>query len=64
MNMIPLVTPITDDEVIDEVVDSCYTGNDFIEECEGDVELAERLFWYCDWQHPSSEFPEVEDEEE
>ena len=64
LNMIPLGTPITDDEVIDEVVDSCYTGNDFIEECEGDVELAERLFWYCDWQHPSSAFPEVEDEEE
>lgn len=64
LNTIPMGTPIIDDEVIDDVVGNCYTGNDFIEECEGDVALAERLFWYCDWQHPSSALPEVDDREE
>ena len=30
----------------------------------GDVEKARHLFWYCDWQHPSSALPEIEDDEE
>lgn len=64
LNEIPLNTPITDEEAIDDVVGMCYTGNDFIDECGGDTDLAERLFAYCDWQHPSSALPEVDDEEE
>ena len=64
LNEIPMNAPITDEEVIDEVIGKCYTGNNFIEECDGDKELAERLFWYCDWQHPSSALPEVDDREE
>ena len=63
LNMIPRSTFITDDESIDEVVGNCYTGNDFIEECNGSLELAERLFWYCDWQHPSSAVDEVIDDD-
>ena len=51
-------------EEIEEILDQCYTGDDFIEECDGDVEKAERLFWYCDWQHPCSALPEIEDDEE
>lgn len=51
------------DETIEEVVGNCYTSNDFIEECGGNLELAERLFWYCDWQHPSSAVDEVIDDE-
>ena len=64
--MIPQGAPITDDEVIEEVVSNCYTGNDFLEQCGGDAEKAERLFWYCDWQHPSSAMDEgaVDDDEE
>ena len=54
LNMIPRSTCITDDETIDEVV---------IEECNGSLELAERLFWYCDWQHPSSAVDEVIDDD-
>lgn len=46
------------------VIDNSYTGKDFMEECGGNEELARRLFWYCDWQHPSSALPEVDDEEE
>ena len=45
------------------VVENCYTGRDFVDECGGDVELAESLFHYCDWQHPSSALPEVDDRE-
>lgn len=63
LNTIPRGTCITDDETIDEVVGNCYTGDDFIEECGGNLELAEHLFRYCDWQHPSSALPEIEDEE-
>ena len=49
---------------LEEIVGCCYTGNDFVEECGGDVEKARHLFWYCDWQHPSSALPEIEDDEE
>ena len=64
LNMIPRGTCITDDETIDEVIGNCYTGDNFIECCEGDKKMAERLFDYCDWQHPSSAVPEIYDEDE
>lgn len=64
LNDIPVDEPITDREEIEEVVGNCYTGDDFLDECGGDVDLAERLFWYCDWQHPSSALPEVDYEED
>ena len=48
----------------DRVIGNCYTGEDFVDECGGDEKLAEELFWYCDWQHPSSALPEVDDREE
>ena len=64
LNEIPLDRPITDPEELDSVLGYCYTGNDFLEECSGDRELAERLFWYCDWQNPSSAVDEIVDEED
>lgn len=45
-----------------EQLHCCYTVQDFIDEAEGDADLAERLFRYCDWQHPSSAIDEVRDE--
>ncbi len=54
LNDIPLDEPIADDEAIEDVLDCCYTGNDFLAEVEGDADAAVRLFWFCDWQHPSS----------
>lgn len=42
------------EEEIAEIINCCYTGNDFIAECGGDLGKAEILFGYCDWQHPSS----------
>ena len=43
-----------------------YTAQDFIDICEGDEKKARRVFYNCDWQHPSTEFTEMEmfDEED
>lgn len=53
-NDIPTDRPITDSEELEDVLGQCYTGDDFISECCDNIELAERLFWFCDWQHPSA----------
>ena len=64
LNHIPLDRPITDQEEFSEVLSNCYTGQDFIDECHGDTEKAERLFCNCDWQHPSSAVDELADDGE
>ena len=64
LNSIPVAEHPKNYDEIEEIIDNCYTGDDFIEECGGDAEKAERLFWYCDWQHPCSALPEIEDDEE
>lgn len=51
---------MTSEEQIRVVLSYCYTGQDFVDECNGDEALAYRLFWYCDWQNPGSAFPEVD----
>lgn len=63
LNDLQLDNPASKEE-IEGIVRCCYSGDDFIRECDGDAELAERLFWYCDWQHPSSALPDVDDREE
>ena len=63
LNLIPIHRAL-DLEEIEEILEECFTGDDFIQECEGNVEKAESLFWYCDWQHPSAAVDELEDEEE
>lgn len=50
--------------ITQNILDCCYTGNDFIDLCDGNVEKAVRLFWYCDWQHPSSALDEIDDDED
>ncbi len=64
LNEIPMDDPVTSSDAIEDVVGNCYTWYDFVELCGGDTELAERVFDYCDWQHPSSALPEVDDGEE
>ena len=64
LNHIPLDRPITGQEEFSDVLSNCYTGQDFIDECGGDAEKAERLFCYCDWQHPSSAVDELADDGE
>lgn len=63
LNDIPMDRPLRNGEEIEEVISVCYTGDDFVQECAGDVELAERLFIYCDRQHPASALPEVDHDE-
>lgn len=43
--------PLSDWE-IENVLDNCYTGNDFLIEAKENKEIAESLFWYVDWQTP------------
>lgn len=59
LNEIPTESPVSNEQEISSILSYCYTGEDFIEECGGDVGLARTLFYYCDWQHPSSAYPEV-----
>lgn len=47
-------------EEIEEIIGYCYTGDDFIEECKRNVKMAEQLFYYGDWQHPSFCIPELD----
>lgn len=56
--------PMTSAEQITVVLSYCYTGEDFVAECEGNEQKARELFCYCDWQHPCSAYPEICDEEE
>ncbi|MDE7242958.1 MAG: hypothetical protein K2O18_03135 [Oscillospiraceae bacterium] len=64
LNEIPIDTPASDEKMIVGMIDCCYTGDDFIRQCGGDEGLAEQLFWFCDWQHPSSAYDEGIFEEE
>ena len=41
------------DEEIENVISNCYTGNDFVMECNGHEDLARDLFGLVDWQHPN-----------
>lgn len=50
---------------IELAISNMYTGRDFISIADGDKDIAEKLFYYCDWQNPSSAIDEVlEDVEE
>lgn len=64
LNKVPTGRPVTDPEEIEDILHSCYTGDEFLAECDGNLEKAEILFSYCDWQHPSSALPEIDDEED
>lgn len=63
LNEIPTGRPVSGEE-LDDVLGCCYTGNDFIEVCDGNEEKAKYLFGYCDWQHPSSAVDEIADDED
>ena len=39
---------------VPELSDSVYTGNDFLEMCNCQEDLADELFEGVDWQHPES----------
>lgn len=49
---------------IPELSDTAYTGQDFLELCKGNAELAKELFYFIDWQHPETAMDEWFREEE
>lgn len=58
LNEIPINIPLTKERLKDIEYD-LYSGNDFINECNGNVELAKELFDCCDWSHPSSALSDI-----
>ena len=51
LNEIPYNRSVSESE-IEDIIDKCYTTNDFVDECNGHEKLAKDLFNYVDWQHP------------
>lgn len=64
LNDLPIYKTMLDRDEINRITAACYTGTDFWTEAGGDAILAERLFWYVDWQHPCSAIDEVDDSDE
>ena len=58
LNEIPINIPLTKERLKDIEYD-LYSGNDFINECKGNVKLAKELFDWCDWSHPSSAINDI-----
>lgn len=44
---------VLEDEEIENVINHCYTGNDFVLECNAHEDLARELFDFVDWQNPN-----------
>lgn len=51
------------DKDIQHIINLCYTGAEFVNLCEGDEDLAYRVFCCCNWQHPLTAFLEIYDED-
>lgn len=58
LNKISIDIPLTKEE-LDDIENDLYSGNDFINECNGNVKLAKELFDWCDWSHPSSAINDI-----
>ncbi len=48
---------------VPELSDTAFTGQDFLDMCNGQPEIADRVFVDIDWQHPGSYLNEQDDEE-
>jgi len=59
LNDIDCEAVIYDSKEQEAIIDNCYTGDDFIEQCGGRVDQAETLFYFVDWQHPSSAYEDL-----
>lgn len=51
LNDIDIETDFLTEMEIKNVLENCYTTEDFMVEAQGNVNLAENLFNYVDWQH-------------
>lgn len=52
------------EEAINNIIEHCYSGKDFLNIVGGDIEKAKILFDYVDWQHPESAYDAGEIDEE
>ena len=52
LNDIDIETDFMTEREIENVINNCYSTEDFMVEAQGHVNLAESLFAYVDWQHP------------
>lgn len=52
LNDINIDTDFLTEMEIKNVLENCYSTEDFMEEAQGHVNLAKDLFNYVDWQHP------------
>lgn len=52
LNDIDIDADFMTEREIENVINNCYTTEDFMEEAQDHVNLAESLFNYVDWQHP------------
>lgn len=54
LNEIETDRALTEEE-IDQVINNCYSGYDFIDICNNHENVAKALFNFVDWQHPRTE---------
>lgn len=53
-----------DADAAKHILEHCYTGNDILQDCGGNIIVARHLFAYIDWQHPSSALVELQEDDE
>ena len=53
LNEIDTESVLEEEEEIENVLKHCYTGNDFVDECNDHREVAKELFDFVDWQNPN-----------
>lgn len=51
LNELNIDSKVTEED-IEDIINNCYTGEDFMEECHDVKNVAETLFNIVDWQHP------------
>ena len=56
LNNILYEKPDLSDEEITDIMEKCYTFQDIIDLCHGDINKAKIVYENCDWQHPSTEY--------
>lgn len=65
LNELETDTVVEDEEDLSNILKNCYTGNDFLKECNGCEKVARALFGFVNWQHPNiQDLVDLYDDEE
>lgn len=65
LNELETDTVVEDEEDLNNILKNCYTGNDFLKECNGCEKAARALFGFVNWQHPNiQDLVDLYDDEE